>query len=1316
MTASRLESTVLACWCALTCALIVGVGVAGAVPAGFGSSGTGAGEFHEIHGVAVDQGNGDVYVVDRNNQRIEKFTSEGVFLLGWGWGVADGHTQALQTCTTTCFKGIEGAGAGQLSFPEGVAVDNDPLSLSYEDVYVLDIRNNRVEKFSPSGSFLSMFGKEVNETTGGDVCLTGESCKQGREGAGNGEFEFSQGAGSVALDTAGNTYVIDGTDRVQEFSPGGVYVTSVALPGIGPAKSLAVDSSGDLYVPVISSGVSKYDSSGTLLSTFDSTGEAIQLALDAAGDLFVVDQRNLQRVLEYAPSGVQLSSIDTGENVTSSSLAWGETSERSYLSQEFTVRLISRPAPGPSLRPESESASGIQSTSATLNAGVNPQGHATKYRFEYGPTVSYGTSAPIGEGSLAASFTDEPVDAALTKLVAGTTYHYRVVATDSEGNLLNGPDETFTTLPALLIDSESVSSVASTSATIEAQLNPLGAEASYRLEYGPSGSYGTSWPEASIGSSSNDVTVSARIDGLPPHSTFHYRVVAHDEREGVEYTVEGPDHVFTTQTGGGALTLADGRSWELVSPADKLGARLFGPRQTILTQASAGGDAMTYVANSPSEAEPAGYGALTQIFSKHGVSGWSSSDIVPHYERPVGALGRYPEFHFFSEDLSRGLFEIRESPSEFAPVSPLASEPTPYVRQQGLCASDPSASECYIPIVTGKTGYADVPPGTIFDETNNENVIFKPVFDGATPDLRHVGFVSDGKAALTGTPGTPEALYEWSMDKPPGERLQLVSLLPVNEGGGPASGVLGTHFINGAIARNAISSDGSRVFWSHQVKSFGGALYMRDLAKGETGETIRLDVAQAGLPQNTPDKPEGVIFQFASSDGSKAFFTDQEKLTRNAGAKTEQPDLYECDIVERAGKLACDLTDLTPLKAGEVAGVRGTIPGAGVDASYVYFVANGVLAPGGTPGNCEEEQRKHPGEACNLYVRHDGVTTFIARLAGGDVKDWAGGGNEIAELNAVTARVSPNGRYLTFMSATVLTGYENRDARSGAADAEVYLYDAQEGRLVCASCNPTGARPAGTTVSTSQLVGSSLLEGAWFAATTPNWTAIEGGGFLGIKARYQRRYLSDSGRLFFEASDALVPQDINGTMDVYEYEPAGVGSCSEASTTFSATSGGCVGLVSSGSSADESAFVDASVTGDDVFFLTTEKLVSSDTDSALDVYDAHACGTGWSCVSEQVSSSACTTADACRVAPSPQPASFGAPASATFAGAGNVSTRGPVGSVKGRSLTRAQKLAGALRACRKTRGKRRRTVCERRARRRYGPVGSGVSAAKRGRG
>lgn len=408
-----------------------------------------------------------------------------------------------------------------------------------------------------------------------------------------------------------------------------------------------------------------------------------------------------------------------------------------------------------------------------------------------------------------------------------------------------------------------------------------------------------------------------------------------------------------------------------------------------------------------------------------------------------------------------------------------------------------------------------------------------------------------------------------------------------------------------------------------------------------------------------------------------------------------------CDIAEIGGKLACETTPLA-------SNVRGTVVGAGEDGSYVYFVSTAALATAQGPKAVAGEN--------NLYVDHDNGGTWepevIATLPAEDENDWSTG------LKSLTARVSPDGRWLAFMSRKSLTGYDNRDANSGEPDEEVYLYGAAGKRLICASCNPTGARPLGMRYgSNGDLFGNGLLGGGdrvweettWLAANIPGWDPAGGEGLT----VYQARYLSNGGRLFFNSGDALVPQDVNGTWDVYEYEPAGIGSCGEASTTFGPRSGGCVDLISSGESPEQSAFMDASENGDDVFFLTAGQLVRQDVDTSFDVYDAHVCSSSVPCATTPVSPPPCSSGDSCKVAPTPQPAIFGAPASSTFNGAGDVTALAESAAAP-KPLTRTQRRTRALRACGK-KPKMERRVCERHVRKRYGAKQSRkATSTKRG--
>jgi len=410
------------------------------------------------------------------------------------------------------------------------------------------------------------------------------------------------------------------------------------------------------------------------------------------------------------------------------------------------------------------------------------------------------------------------------------------------------------------------------------------------------------------------------------------------------------------------------------------------------------------------------------------------------------------------------------------------------------------------------------------------------------------------------------------------------------------------------------------------------------------------------------------------------------------------------------------------------------------EGSHAYFVAKGKLTSEPRPGcvagldssELNEEEATHEGRcrpkegADNLYVseidpadssRH--ATKFIATLSPEDQNDW----NQYhAGYSLMTSRVSPDGNYFVFMSETSPTGYDNRDIKSGAREEEVYLYNAPTGALTCVSCNPTGSRPSGLFVSDSLganiLVDDKSMWGErWLAGSVPGWT-----NYIQGEALYQPRYLSDDGRVFFDSPDDLVPQATNGLEDVYEFEPAGIGSCATASVTYDSLTDGCVNLISSGTSSKESIFLDASGMGaggeeaEDVFFLTAAKLAPQDVDTSYDLYDAHVCSSARPCVAAPASPPPCSSGDGCKAAPTPQPAIFGSPASATFSGAGDVTASTPKALVKAKSLTRAQKLARSLAACRQKRGRGKRMACERLARKRYGARSAPKAAIRKAKG
>ena len=180
-------------------------------------------------------------------------------------------------------------------------------------------------------------------------------------------------------------------------------------------------------------------------------------------------------------------------------------------------------------------------STATVTGSVNPNGAATTWFVEYGKTTSYGSktaSTSAGSGTTPAA-----VSAGLTGLAAGTTYHYRVVATNTSGTARGG-DGIFSTASVPSVSTEAATGITLTGATLAGSVNPNGRETTWYFEYGTSTSYGTKTPAKSAGAGSvtKAVSESAAISGLKAGTTYHYRLVA----SSASGTTAGRDRTFST--------------------------------------------------------------------------------------------------------------------------------------------------------------------------------------------------------------------------------------------------------------------------------------------------------------------------------------------------------------------------------------------------------------------------------------------------------------------------------------------------------------------------------------------------------------------------------------------------------------------------------------------------------------------------------------------------------------------------------------------------------------------------------------------------
>ena len=1265
------------------------------------SSGEGAGQVSEPGGLAVNRETGRLYVADRANDRIDVFAPSGAFEKAFGWGVRDGAAE-IQLCTTVCKKGLEGAGSGEFKIPSEIAVDNTGEAGHQGDVYVVDEENQRVEKFDEDGHFLLTFGGGVDKKTNGNVCTkeSGDPCGVGADSFEEGKFArenvgiFATGF-FVGVAPGGTVYVVDshvvsegGTKeakyRLQMFEASGAEIGPQHLLSEGDAaKSLAVDSTGALYVADERGAVvHKYEADGTQVGSLFANESAQALAAGVGNQLFIstpFDGGNFPvqatSIVEYDPAGVALrrfgygllgsrveglSPDSAGLGIYASESSPGESAGNAVLHLDFPAD--NRPI---SFRPCEVIQGTLGNTKATLQGLINPETHATTYHFEYvtqahfeasgfsSPSVTP-QSASIGEDAVL-----HKASAKLEALTPETVYHCRVVATNAAGEA-TGEEGTFNTREPLELGPEWSSGVTEDAAVLEAEVNPVGIATTGQFEYVTDAEFQASGfaqaklaptGELDFGAGEALVSAAAQVSGLAPGTRYHYRLRAKDESfpGGIvcpELKLSCPEHERTFRTYpsfGSSSPIADERSYELVSPVEGNSAEIGVPEQrrsggaTVntfyrLIRASDGsGEAMTFTSFT-SFASPEAAPATSQYVSRRTEAGWSTENISPAGPQQAAV----PPYRGFSADLGLGAFVVSQPREDEELVRNL------YLRDD-------------------RTGVVqrltDEEPNVSF---NSEEDFLCLDYAGASADGARAFFAANGSYA--GAPvGKGFSLYEWSV----AEGLHPLSILPgkstaVTPNASTGFGAGQAHCQSGeTVSRNVVSADGQRIYWTYVPESGPTRLLVR--IGGQ--ETIQLDNRLAGATGSSGDG----VFQGASTDGSRAFFIDKSRLTPGAS----EGDLY---LYELPGD---ELKNLTP--GSEAAGVQGMVA-ISDDGSYAYFVATGALSGEANAVGEKAEAGKH-----NLYVYHEGHVGFIAVLSGEDSTAWG------SNPHLKGARVSPDGRSLAFLSveAKRLAGYDNTVLSGGHCQLpafpqddsvlggspicpQAFLYDAQSKDMSCTSCNPSGERPSGPTI-------------------LPGWSnPFEG-----------PRYLSDDGsRLFFESVDALLPRDENQKRDVYEFERPGHGTCTTENLGYDPASGGCHFLLSGGKTADDSYLLDASSSGRDVFLSTRSQLTGSDVDENYDIYDFRE-GGGFP---EAQNPPGCE-AEGCRPPAATTMMSLsGALGSATFTGAGNLASEvaRPTVKPKPKPLTRAQKLAKALKRCKKDKLRKKRARCEKSARRKYG--------------
>jgi sugar lactone lactonase YvrE len=1087
--------------------------------------------------------------------------------------------------------------------------------------------------------------------------------------------------GLAVSQSSGDLLVADGESvprfaPVSRMSPAAGYAPGTALSGpFTNAFAVAVDDSGglsqgDSYVVQLFQAALKFDPTGLpdastpqlgAGATPLALGEADGVAVNpASGDVYIADYSN--SVIDvFTPTGGFLSQFPTRSGP--SSLAFNAAGSELYVvaSDLGEIEQLSASGTPEDLTEGPNAGTNIVDDSGEAHAVALDTSNGDVYADDFGSVAVYAPSgAPLPQLGFQSG-------GGFSLGIAVDSGSHTVFVGDFSDGVVNV--FALASLPG--VSTGQASGVSETSATLAGAVNPEGLSVSAcEFEYGTSTSYGQSAPcaqsPAELGSGNAAVPVSAAIAGLQPDTTYHYRLLA-SSPQGSE---PGEDRTFSTfsppvvlaqsVTGAGtssvtlnatidtiglpstysfqygldpsygsstpprvtaagqgqvvvhelvtglqpattyhfrvqasnaygavtgadalfvtsdplAAGLPDGRGYEMVSPVEDADGNVYEPTAVGVNPEAGNGDNTERPFQAAADGNAMAYTGDPGAGSATGSEGAGAGNQFLAERAPGGG--------WTASDIEPQSGSISEDPVYQAFSPDLSVGILDWNGRNALSAGAPAGRYHVLYARTSSDGsyhplLHGTPPDRSFAAFGAYEVFHLGegglVFAGASADFTHQLFLANDALSAGALDGGET---QNNLYDAVGGEVRLVNVLP--DGSSRPGAIFGAP----VVAASEESPGRDSPDFDHVISSDGSRIFWTDLSSGdlyvrEDGtRTVQLDAGVGG----------GGRFWAASADGSRAFFT--------------KGDLYEYDLADGHS------TDLTP--GGEVQGVLGVSE----DGSYVYFVSSAALAPGASPQPCEQANPS----GCNLYVIHRGEPArFIATLSSGDdhvrpltlndrlYGDWRPG------LGNRTAAVTPDGRGLVFMSSRSLTGYQSNDLE------EVYVYDTDSRRLTCVSCNPSGEAPAPLT-----------LEHEYAAYLPPSYSNT-----------YIPRWISeDASRVFFDSIEALLPQDTNGRLDVYEWERAGAGSCQR--------SGGCLYLLSGGTSPDNSYLADAGASGDDVFIITRAQLAAQDTNENFDVYDVRV-GARQPLVPAQCAGTGCQGA-----APTP---AFALPASAAFSGPGN---------------------------------------------------------------